>query len=178
MYIKFLPSEYIIRYKKGKIVKEGAGLSFFFLEKNTSASALPVSNQDADFIFEEQTRDFQTVCVQGQLTYRIVDYKKTAEAMDFTVNLKTKEYNDTPMSKLSKRIINIAEVIVKGKIGAMELTQAVRSNEQLANSILNELLNDELSVFRAHVVNVALKVLVVFGCILKVQEIIELLFRK
>ena len=139
MYIKFLPSEYIIRYKKGKIVKEGAGLSFFFLEKNTSASALPVSNQDADFIFEEQTRDFQTVCVQGQLTYRIVDYKKTAEAMDFTVNLKTKEYNDTPMSKLSKRIINIAEVIVKGKIGAMELTQAVRSNEQLANSILNEL---------------------------------------
>ncbi len=139
MYTKFLPSEYVLRYRKGKIVKEGLGLSFFYIEKNTSACVIPVSNNSADFIFEEQTKDYQTVSVQGQLTYRITDYKKIAGVMDFTVKLKSHEYYNNPMNSLSKRMINIAEVIVRGKIGAMNLTEAVSSNETFANSVLEEL---------------------------------------
>ena len=139
MYIKFLPSQYVLRYRKGKVVDQGIGLSFFFLERNTSASAIPVSNTDADFIFEEPTRDFQTVSVQGQLTYRVTDYAKIASAMDFTVNLKTKAYNNSPMAKLSKRIVNIAEVLVKNHVGTMDLTQAIQSSLTLATQVLEEL---------------------------------------
>ncbi|MBR0415278.1 MAG: hypothetical protein IJI67_09450 [Clostridia bacterium] len=68
MYIKFLPSEYVLRYRNGKIVGEGAGLSFFFFEKNTAACMIPISNNDADFVLEERTIDHQSVMVQGQLT--------------------------------------------------------------------------------------------------------------
>ncbi|MDE5564032.1 MAG: SPFH domain-containing protein, partial [Oscillospiraceae bacterium] len=113
MYIKFLPSQYVLRYNQGKLVSEGVGLSFFYLDRFTSVCAVPIPNNDADFIFEVATQDFQNVTVQGQLTYRITDYKCTAGAMDFTVNLKTKQYNNDPMRKLSKRIVNIAEVLVK-----------------------------------------------------------------
>ncbi len=145
MYIKFLPSEYVLRYRKGKLVKEGAGLSFFYLEKTTSACAVPIPNQDSDFIFEEKTGDYQAVTVQGQLTYKICDYRKIAQAMDFTVNLKTKQYNSDPLQKLSKRIINIAEVIVKSRIGALELTNALKLNQSFANEVLSELKSiDEL----------------------------------
>lgn len=63
MYIKFLPNEYVIRYKKGKVVKEGLGLSFFFFERDTSAVSVPISNNDAGFMFEETTSDFQVVSV-------------------------------------------------------------------------------------------------------------------
>lgn len=139
MYIKFLPSEYVLRYRKGKLVKEGKGLSFFFLERNTAACAIPVSEMDTDFIFEEPTGDFQHVAVQGQLTYRVADYHRIAEATDFTVNLKTKEYHDTPLKKLSKRMTNIAEVIVKRELAEIELTQAVQSGQQLADSVLDSL---------------------------------------
>ena len=133
MYIKFLPSEYVLRYKRGKIINEGVGLSFFYYEKTTSACSIPVSNTDADFIFNEQTQDFQTVAVQGQITYRIFDYRKVAAALDFTVNLKTKQYNSNPIAKLSKRIINIAEVILKDHISGMTLTQAVRGDKAFAD---------------------------------------------
>lgn len=136
MYIKFLPNEYVIRYRKGKVVAEGVGLSFFYMERYTSACAIPISNTDADFIFEEPTRDFQTVSVQGQLTYRIFDHKKTAAAMDFTVNLRSKQYNHNPTVKLSKRIVNIAEVIVKSRIGSMDLTDAVKAGQDLAGEVL------------------------------------------
>ena len=139
MYIKFLPNEYVIRYKKGKVVAEGLGLAFYYFEKNTSACAIPVSNNDADFIFEEQTKDYQTVSVQGQFTYRILDYKKIAGAMDFTVNLRTKQFHNNPLSKLSKRIVNIAEVVVKNCIGGLELTEAIKAGQELAGMVLSEL---------------------------------------
>lgn len=141
LYAKFLPSQYVLRYRKGKIVSEGVGLSFFFLEKNTSACAIPVSNTDSDFIFEETTKDFQTVSVQGQLTYHIVDFKKISSAMDFTVNLKTKKYNDTPLVKLSKRIINISEVIIKSYIAELTLTDAIQSSQVIAEKVLEKLKN-------------------------------------
>lgn len=143
MYIKFLPSEYVLRYRKGKIVSEGVGLSFFFLESTTSACKIPTSNTDADFIFEETTSDFQIVTVQGQLTYRIVDFQKIAGAMDFTVNLKTKKFNNDPMAKLSKRIINISEVLVKSHIGSVTLTDAIKSSRMLAQEVLTEMQENE-----------------------------------
>ena len=139
MFVKFLPSEYVLRYKKGKLVKEGIGLSFFYWEKNTSACAIPVSNTDTDFIFEETTRDFQTVSIQGQLSYRILDYKKIAGAMDFTVNLKTRKYNNEPMAKLSKRIVNIAAVLIRSHISSHSLTEAIGSSRALAALVLEEM---------------------------------------
>jgi len=147
MYVKFSPNEYVIRYRNGKVVSEGLGLSFFFLEHNTSAVAIPVSNNDADFIFEETTGDFQVVSVQGQLTYKIEDFKKIAAALDFTVNLKSKAHQaGNPIQKLSKRIINIAEVLVKSKIGSTPLTAAIQSSQDLADVVLGELkTNTELS---------------------------------
>lgn len=142
MYVKFLPSQYILRYRKGRLIAEGTGLSFFCMERFTSACAVPVSNNDADFIFEETTLDFQKITVQGQLTYRITDYKQTAASMDFTVNLRTKQYLNDPMRSLSKRIVNIAEVLVKSVIGKMQMTEAVQSSRALASQVLEGLQAD------------------------------------
>lgn len=143
MFVKFLPSQYVLRYRKGKVVDEGMGLSFFYLERFTSACAIPVSNNDTDFIFEEKTLDFQKVSVQGQLTYRITDYKQIAGTIDFTINLKTKSYYNQPMQKLSKRIVNIAEVLVKSRIGQMKMTDAIQSSQCLASQVLEEIQKNE-----------------------------------
>ena len=67
--------------------------------------------------------------------------------MDFTVNLKSKTHQaGNPIQKLSKRIINIAEVLVKSKIGSTPLTAAIQSSQDLADAVLSELkTNAELS---------------------------------
>ena len=139
MYIKFLPNEYVIRYKKGKKQDAGKGLSFYYFDKSTAVAVVPVSCMDADFIFEEKTSDFQNVTVQGQLTYRVTDYDKIAEMMNFTADLKTKRYYAEPLKKLSKRIVNIADVLIKNRIGAIELTQAISSEQDFAAGIFEEL---------------------------------------
>ena len=139
MYVKFMPNQYIFRYRKGKLVSEGTGLSFFFMEHNTSACAVPVTNTDTDFIFEETTLDFQKVSVQGQFTYQITDYAQIAGAVDFTVNLKTKEYYNNPMQKLSKRMMNIAEGFVKSQISTMNMTKAIQSSLAVGAKVLAEM---------------------------------------
>ena len=144
MYIKFSPNQYVLRYKKGRLVARGAGLSFFFWAHNTTACALPISGTDMDFIFEETTRDFQTVTVQGQLTCRITDYEKAAEALDFTVSLRNGSFVDQPMEKLSRRMVNLAQVLVKSQIGAMVLTEAIQASRFLADQVLTEIQKSEV----------------------------------
>lgn len=139
MYIKFLPNDYVLRYKNGKLIAGGAGMSFHYFRKSTAVALVPVSAMDTDFIFEEKTSDFQNVTIQGQITYRITDYKRIASMMNFTINLRTKTYYDDPLKKLSKRIINLADVLIKNRIGSIELSAAIREDTDLAGDILEQL---------------------------------------
>ena len=138
MYVKFLPNQYILRYKKGRLVGEGAGLSFFCIEKLTAVSAVPTENCDVDFIFENMTRDYQKVTVQGQITYRAADYRRIAAALDYTVNLRTKKYNNDPAQKLNKRLINLAGVFIRNSIGELDMTEAIKPGTEIAEAALAE----------------------------------------
>lgn len=142
-FIKFLPSEYVIRYKKGKIVKEGAGLSFRYFAPNTSVVVVPISSTDVPYIFTENTNDYQTVTVQGEITYRIVDYKKIAGILDYTLDMKTKKYISDDYQKLSQRLINITKVLTKKHVENMKIREAIKSSESLARSVSSELKNSE-----------------------------------
>lgn len=72
-YIKVQPTDFILQYRRGKLIHEGAGLSFFYFAPNSSLVLIPVASTDIPFIFEGVAIDFQEVTVQGQLTYRVSD---------------------------------------------------------------------------------------------------------
>lgn len=98
-FIKFEPSSYVLKYKNGKVVKEGAGLSFNYYAPSTSIMLIPIGSVDAPFIFEEITSDFQSVTVQGQVTYRIVDHKRIAGLLNYTLDMRGKGYASDDPSK-------------------------------------------------------------------------------
>lgn len=134
-FIKFQPSDYILKYRNGKIVKDGAGLSFFYYAPTTSIVAVPVSSTDVPFIFEEVTADFQTVTVQGQITFRIVDQKKIAQLLNYTLDIKGKGYVSEDPKKLSQRVINIVRVLTKKTLEGLQLKEAIKASEMLAQRI-------------------------------------------
>jgi len=142
-FIKFMPSEYILRYKSGKIVEEGAGISFFYYAPITSIVVVPIASSDVPFMFEEVTNDFQTVTVQGQLTYRIVDYKKISQTLNYTFDIKAKRYIMDNYQKIAQRLINIAKVLTKKHIENMSISQAIKASEELASGIIDEFRNNE-----------------------------------
>jgi len=140
-FIKFQPSEYVLVYKNGKVVKEGAGISFYYYAPNTSIVMAPVASSDCPFMFDEVTADFQTVSIQGQATYRIVDHKNVAGLLNFTLAIKKgdKKYISDDPQKLSVRISNLVRVMAKKHMERLKLSDAIRSSEALANSILEDM---------------------------------------
>lgn len=142
-FAKFQPTEYVIKYRNGKVVREGAGISFHYYAPYTSIVVVPIGSMDIPFMFEEVTSDFQTVSVQGQITFRITDQKRIAEIMNYTLDMKGKGYVSEDPKKLPLKIINIVRVLAKKNIGNLGLREAVKSSERLAKSILSEIREHE-----------------------------------
>lgn len=156
-FIKLQPSEYVLKYRNGKIVKEGAGISFSYYAPTTSIVVVPVGSVDAPFIFEEVTSDFQTVTVQGQITYRIVDQKKIAGLLNYTFDIRGKGYASDDPQKLPQRVINIVRVLTKKTLEGLQLKDAIKSSKALAKGILNEIReNEEISLLGIEILGLSI----------------------
>jgi regulator of protease activity HflC (stomatin/prohibitin superfamily) len=130
-FIKVQPTEYILHYKNGRLVREGAGLSFFYFSPTSSLVRIPVASVDAPFIFQEVTSDFQSVTVQGQITYKISDPNKLSQLMNFTLAANGKDFATDDPQKLSQRLINHTQVLTRSSLKAMPLREALVSSDEL-----------------------------------------------
>ncbi|MBR2563297.1 MAG: SPFH domain-containing protein [Paenibacillus sp.] len=142
-FVKFQPSEYVMKVKNGRVQREGVGLSFYYYEPTTSVVVLPVSSVDVPFMFEEITSDYQTVTVQGQLSYRIMDYRKITQSLNYTYNLRKNQYMSDDPGKLDQRVITIAKVLTKKYLEQLPLREAIQSSERLASSMKREVAQHE-----------------------------------
>ncbi|MDE2346565.1 MAG: SPFH domain-containing protein, partial [Gammaproteobacteria bacterium] len=84
-YHKASPNTYILQFRNGRPVREGSGLSFFYFAPSSSLVAVPMQSLEAPFMFQDVSRDFQDVTIQGQVSFRVTDPKKIAAMMNFTL---------------------------------------------------------------------------------------------
>lgn len=138
-FIKVPPTTHVIQYKGGKIVREGAGLSFFYYAPTTSLVAVPVGSTDVPFIFEEQTADYQNVSLQGQVTYRIAEPGKLASLMDFTLGSGGRGYDSEDPERLPQRVINLVHVLARAELEKLSLREALRASDSLVTAIRTQL---------------------------------------
>ena len=129
---------YVLHYKNGNIKKEGRGLSFFYFAPNSSIVAIPMGSNDLPFIFNETTNDYQTVSIQGQISYKINNPKTLADILDFTVN-DNGQYKKNDIEKLNQRIINEAQTSTSSFLHSIKLKDAIRSAKEIEIKILEGL---------------------------------------
>ncbi|MEZ4966677.1 MAG: SPFH domain-containing protein [Saprospiraceae bacterium] len=129
---------YVLHYRNGNIKREGRGLSFFYFTPNSSIVAIPMGSNDLPFIFNETTSDYQTVNIQGQISYKIADPKTLADVLDFTVD-DNGQYKKNDIEKLSQRIINAAQTSTSSFIHEIKLKDAIRSAKAIEERILEGL---------------------------------------
>jgi SPFH domain / Band 7 family len=134
-FIKVQPTTYLLQYQKGRLVREGTGLAFFYYAPTTSLVAIPTASNEVPFIFEETTVDFQKVSIQGQITYRVTEPKKLAELMNFTLAANGQTYVSDDPEKLPQRLINIVNVQARAQIQKLPLRQAVRESDVLVETL-------------------------------------------
>lgn len=134
-YIKVEPTEFVLQYRGGEVVREGAGLSFFYFAPSSSLVRVPMGSVDVPFIFEEVTADFQKVTVQGQLTYRIANPRALAELMNFTLAPNGRDYSSEDPTKLDQRLINHAQVLTSATLKGMSLREALGGFDRLVVAV-------------------------------------------
>ena len=138
-FVKIQPTTYLMQFKGGKVVREGAGLSFFYYGPTSSLVAIPCGSQDQSFIFEQVTTDFQTVTVQGQVAYRVGEPRKLATMLNYTLKSDGRNYESDDPEKLSQRVISAIEVLSKKIVKDLVLKEALRAADTIAEKVLSSL---------------------------------------
>jgi regulator of protease activity HflC (stomatin/prohibitin superfamily) len=137
-YLKAPPTAYILYYSGGRLRREGPGLSFFYYSPSAVIASVPLGSRDQPFALSEVTSDFQTVTVQGQITYRVRDPRKLSELLDFTIHPGGTYRTDDP-ELLSERLVHAVQVETRAFTQRRSLREVLTQSGELLSHLLGAL---------------------------------------
>ncbi len=141
-YIKAPPTTYLLHYQGGKLKREGAGISFWYFRYNSVLAKLSVGSIDVPFVFNEVTADIQDATIQGDLTYRIVDPKKTASLLNFSLDALERYASDDP-EKLNERLVKAAQIRARAFTQRHRLSELLVCSDEMVDEMLAGLRHTE-----------------------------------
>jgi len=100
-------SNHVIRYRKGRVRQSGRGLVFWFRPETASIAELPMDDREMAIFVKGRSRDFQSVAVQGTLTWRVADPELLATRVDFSVGLVTGAWTAEPIQRIETRLAGL-----------------------------------------------------------------------
>ncbi|MDE2234010.1 MAG: SPFH domain-containing protein [Gammaproteobacteria bacterium] len=138
-YHKASPNTYILQFRNGRPVREGSGLSFFYFAPSSSLVAVPMQSLEAPFMFQDVSRDFQDVTIQGQVSFRVTDPKKIAAMMNFTLKKDASGWIAEDPVKVPQKVINAVQVQVKSILHTLTLEEILRGTDQIVRTVSTNL---------------------------------------
>lgn len=137
------PNQFILHFRKGKLIRSGAGLAYWFNPLNAALAQIPVEDCETVFLIKERSADFQEINVQITLTYRFTDPERAAARVNFSIGLDTGAWVEQPLERLatlwSQRSVQPARAFLKD----VEVSEAIRTGaEVISKSIHDALIND------------------------------------
>jgi regulator of protease activity HflC (stomatin/prohibitin superfamily) len=133
------PSEFVFKYHGKRIKKAGRGISFFYADYKTNIVAIPAVTKDAHFIFNEISKNYQPISLQGHYSYKITEFKNMTQILDYTIDPLTKTYKTTDPEKLELRITNVLQQLTRSELEQLELEAALAISNDLATNLLEKL---------------------------------------
>lgn len=140
-YFKADSTTYAIKTVNGEVRRSGKGISFFYLAATTSISTIGIGTQEAPFIFNLQTADFQAITVQGQVSFRIADPLCASERLNFNLQKDGVSYVSEDPLKIGDRVVRTVQSIVQSRVQSETLRNALTLNQSLV-TLLQERLKE------------------------------------
>jgi len=137
-FMKAAPTTYVLHFKNGRLRREGPGLSFFYYAPTSTIVTVPLASTDAPFAFQETTADFQSIAIQGQLTYRVADPKRLASLLDLSITPQG-AYRSDDFRRLTERLVQATQTLMRAETQRQTLREALTSSGTLSISVLTAL---------------------------------------
>lgn len=100
-------SSHVLRYGRGRLRQSGRGLAFWFRPETASIAELPADDREMAIFVKGRSRDFQSVAVQGTLTWRVADPERLATRVDFSIGLLTGAWTAEPIQRIETRLAGL-----------------------------------------------------------------------
>ncbi|MBT5023125.1 SPFH domain-containing protein [Candidatus Woesearchaeota archaeon] len=138
-YFKAEPSDYVRKVVKGKVVKEGKGISGFYMPFRTNIEVVSTASIDTPFVFKEISNDNQEVTIQGGFVYKIEQPDLTLEEYNLSINPKTKEYSSDGKEKLAQHLIQLVRSESRALVQSSKLEDLIVGSDNFSETISDKL---------------------------------------
>ncbi len=133
-YLKSTPTTHLMRFRNGRIARQGAGISMFYWSPNSIIVRVNLASEDLPFVFQQQTADFQDVTIQGNLTYRVVSPEKLANKLDFSIDPRGRYASDDPDS-IRDRLVRLVQVEANDFSRQRTITEMLQAGPALTQQL-------------------------------------------
>src|SRR6266851_4811810 len=142
-HLRGTPTMHVRHLRRGSLVHEGAGLSFFFRPLSAVLSEVPVDDRELPLLFHARTADFQDLAVQASVTFRVTDPATACARIDFSIDPDTGRWRGTPLEQVAGLLTETAQQQVLGMIARSPLASVLADGvDQIRDRILHGLTAD------------------------------------
>jgi regulator of protease activity HflC (stomatin/prohibitin superfamily) len=129
-------ASHVLHYRGATLRRSGRGLAFWFAPWAASVAEVPVDDREIALAFHGRSADFQDVVVLGALTYRIVEPARTADRVDFTIDLRKGGWLKQPIEKIAASLSQLAQQHTQGYLQGTPLRDILtQGHERIRRSI-------------------------------------------
>lgn len=100
-------SNHVIRYRNGKVVQSGRGITFWFSPESASISEVPMDDREMTVFVKGRSKDFQDIGGQGTITWHVINPELLAQRVDFSIGLFTGVHQNEPLQRIETRLNGI-----------------------------------------------------------------------
>jgi regulator of protease activity HflC (stomatin/prohibitin superfamily) len=140
------PNQFILHYRKGRLVRRGAGLAYWFNALSAAVAQVPVEDCETTVVFQERSADFQEVSVQCTLTYRFADPERAAARVNFTISLSSGAWAEQPLQRLATLWSQRAQQPARAYLTGVTVVEAVRSGANVIRAQIFDTLKQDAEI--------------------------------
>jgi len=115
------PTYHVLRYRRGELRRDGAGLAFWFRPIDTAVAEVPIDDRELPFLFRVRSADFQELAVQGVVTFRVAEPAALARRVDFTLDLDSGRWAQAPLEQVAGLLSQLAQQFVVDELGKLDV---------------------------------------------------------
>jgi hypothetical protein len=107
-------SSHIQQFRKGRQIRSGRGLAFWFMPDGASISEVQMDDRELPFLLKGQSSDYQDLTVQGIIIWRVARPEILSERIDFTIDLANGQHRGQPIDQVNNVLVFLARQFANG----------------------------------------------------------------
>ncbi len=137
-HLRGAPTIHIRHVRKGKLIHEGTGLSFWFRPRTAVLSEVPIDDRELPMLFHARTQDFQDITVQLTTTYRCTDPETATARIDFSIDPDTGTWRQDPLSQIANTLTESTQQHALRVLATLDLNTALRTGVERVKAAVTE----------------------------------------